>query len=377
MARSITPNQIRRNNRNLIYLYTLKHPGVSQQDISYELRLSRPTVTANLTELEETGMIIPSGQIDTELVGRKATAYSAVADYRVSIAADIHSSVVKLIAVNLKGENIKRVVHSLPYKNSAEYQLFVCSLIKEFISSLSYPPSRILGVGIAMPGLVSPDGTSITYGKILDCTGLTIDLFQRELPYPCRFFHDSDSAATSELWASPQLIDALYLQIGIHVGAAMIKDKKIVIGKHGHNATIEHITIEENGKPCYCGHRGCVDTIISLEALTADTPVETFFERVRLGEKAEKKRFDSYLRDLAKVISRLHLFYDKDFIIGGEIASYLEEQDITKLNALALALSPFHDAVPYIFLSKMPKHNVTIGAALPYIQEFLTQEEII
>ena len=183
-------------------------------------------------------MIIPSGQIDTELVGRKATAYSAVADYRVSIAADIHSSVVKLIAVNLKGENIKRVVHSLPYKNSAEYQLFVCSLIKEFISSLSYPPSRILGVGIAMPGLVSPDGTSITYGKILDCTGLTIDLFKRGLPYPCRFFHDSESAATSELWASPQLIDALYLQIGIHVGAAMIKDKKIVIGKHGHNVTI-------------------------------------------------------------------------------------------------------------------------------------------
>ena len=53
MKKSITPNQIKENNRNLIYQYIYKKEKVSQQDIAYDLHLSRPTVTTNLSSLEE------------------------------------------------------------------------------------------------------------------------------------------------------------------------------------------------------------------------------------------------------------------------------------------------------------------------------------
>ena len=74
MKQSITPNQIKENNRNLIYQYIYRTPQVSQQAISYDLRLSRPTITTNLSSLEEDGLITKNGQIDTEYVGRKAAA---------------------------------------------------------------------------------------------------------------------------------------------------------------------------------------------------------------------------------------------------------------------------------------------------------------
>lgn len=89
MKKSITPNQIKQNNRNLIYHYIYENKSVSQQDISYDLRLSRPTVTTNLTAMEREGLITKSGRIDTEYVGRKASAYSIVADYRISIGVEI------------------------------------------------------------------------------------------------------------------------------------------------------------------------------------------------------------------------------------------------------------------------------------------------
>ena len=57
MKKSITPNQIRENNRNLIYQYIYRKEKVSQQDIAYDLHLSRPTVTTNLSSLEEDGLI--------------------------------------------------------------------------------------------------------------------------------------------------------------------------------------------------------------------------------------------------------------------------------------------------------------------------------
>ena len=89
MKKSITPTQIKQNNRGLIYHFIYKNKNVSQQDISYELHLSRPTVTSNLTVLENDGLIMKNGLIDTELVGRKAAAYSIVPDYRISIGIEI------------------------------------------------------------------------------------------------------------------------------------------------------------------------------------------------------------------------------------------------------------------------------------------------
>lgn len=117
MRKSITPNQIKENNRNLIYQYIYRNPDVSQQDIAYDLRLSRPTVTSNLSALEEDGLITKNGQIDTEYVGRKAVAYAIVPDFRVGIGIEILKNEVKMIAVNLYGEKILRYVYTITFKN--------------------------------------------------------------------------------------------------------------------------------------------------------------------------------------------------------------------------------------------------------------------
>ena len=61
MKQSITPSQIKQNNRSLIYQFIYKNKVVSQQDLSYSLRLSRPTITTNLTSLENDGLIQKSG----------------------------------------------------------------------------------------------------------------------------------------------------------------------------------------------------------------------------------------------------------------------------------------------------------------------------
>ena len=58
MGKSITPKQIKATNKQLIYDYIYKAEKVSQQEIAYTLRLSRPTVASNLSELEADGLIL-------------------------------------------------------------------------------------------------------------------------------------------------------------------------------------------------------------------------------------------------------------------------------------------------------------------------------
>ena len=267
MGKSITPNQIKENNRNLIYQYIYQNRKVSQQDISFDLHLSRPTITTNLTNLEADGLIQKNGLIDSEYVGRKAAAYSIVSDYRIGIGVEILKKEIKMVAVDLYGEMKSRFVFAINYENSEIYYKSVCDKILAFKNSMYLSDAQILGVGFAMQALISPDKSSVIYGKILSCTGLSIRSFSKYLPFPCSFIHDAESAAVSELWVSPELEDAFYLSISKHLGAAMISKGMILTGKHGHSATIEHIEMQPGGALCYCGKYGCMETLCSINAL--------------------------------------------------------------------------------------------------------------
>ena len=372
MKKSITPNQIRENNRNLIYQYIYRKEKVSQQDIAYDLHLSRPTVTTNLSSLEEDGLIIKDGRIDTEYVGRKASAYTIVPDFRVGIGVEILKKEVKMIIVDLYGRKIERSVFEIPYKDEDSYFEQVTSQILSFKDSVGINDEQILGVGFAMQGLVSPDSQTMLYGKILECTGLSINAFTRYLPYPCSFIHDADSAAISELWVSPELKDACYLSLSKHLGASLIVNREIITGKHGHNSTIEHVQMEPKGRLCYCGKHGCMETLCSLDALLNDgETLDSFFTKVRNKTESESKRWQEYLSHLARSINHLHLIYDQDFILGGYLAPYLQEKDLSYIHEEIRRMTPFPENQDFLHISKMPKHNITIGAALPYIQEFL------
>ena len=375
MEKSITPNQIKQNNRSLIYHYIYKNRSVSQQDISYDLHLSRPTVTSNLASMEKEGLITKSGHISTEFVGRKASAYSIIADYRVSIGVEIVKKEVKIIAVDLYGKKIGRTTCDIIYEYKESYFKTVCDKILEFKNASGITDEQLLGIGFAMQGLVSPDAKSMLYGRILDCTGLSIREFTRYLPYPCSFIHDAYCAAFSEIWVSPGLTDAFYVSLSRHLGAAIISRGEILVGKHGHSSTIEHIQIEpEGGALCYCGKYGCLETLCSLNVLLREgETLDSFFEKVRKKEPSFSNRWNIFLKNLARAINLLHLIYDTDFILGGHLAPYLCEEDLSFLHEQIAELTPFTEAQDFLMLSKMPRHNISIGAALTYIRAFLNE----
>lgn len=373
--KTITPKQIKKTNQQLIYNLIYQSQKISQQEIAYKLHLSRPTVTSNLSELEDIGLIYKNGQIDSDLIGRKAAAYSIVPDYRVGIGVEISRRVVKIMAVDLYGIKIDRIVVECRYSNTEEYYWYICSRINEFIDSLHMEKERILGIGISMQGLVSPDHTRMVYGKILDCTGLEIETFSRHLDYPCQFIHDAKSAATCERWFTPEMDNAFYLQLSYHFGAAIIRNGEVINGKHGHSSTVEHIVLDPNGPLCYCGKRGCSETFCSLRSLLQGEEEEDFFEALAAGDPDKQARWQYMLDRLAQLIAMLHLVYDTDFVIGGYLAAYITEKDLQHLYDKIREETPFEEEDDFLSLAKMPKHNITLGAALPFIRKFLNTLE--
>ncbi|MBQ7217380.1 MAG: ROK family transcriptional regulator [Synergistaceae bacterium] len=372
----LTQEHIRDNNRNMIYMYIYRGQKVLQQNIISDLNMSRPTVINHLSAMRQEGLIFRSrSEPSTEAnpPGRTPVTWSVNAKYKIALGVEILKESVKIIAVDLYGHALRWEKLFIEYENTESYYCTITENVKKFITNLKLEKvgSKIFGIGFALQGLVSEDGQTVIYGEILKCTGLKIDVFTKWLDYPCRFVHEPDGAALSELWVSPELKDAIYLSMSEHLGGALIFERRILNGIHRHSATFEHIPACEDGEECYCGKRGCFETVCSKVALLKGEEPDEFFARVRSGDAEAAERWRIFLHYLGKLIAHLHLVADTKYILGGHLAPYFTDEDIAVLYDYGHKFTPFTENDDYILLSKMPSHNITIGAALPYILDFL------
>ncbi|WP_010283751.1 ROK family transcriptional regulator [Bacillus timonensis] len=325
MDQSITFKDIKKNNYSLIYHLLYQKGKLSKQDIANELNLSLPTVTQNLVRLEKENLIEKNGLFESS-VGRRATAYSICSHARISIGVEILKKTVQILAIDLRGETIQQTEFAIRYKNEESYFKEVSQAVREFIAALDVSDDQILGIGFAVQALTSIDGQKITYGKILNSTGLGIDVFTKYLNYPCMFVHDAQCAATTELWMQNEVGDAIYLSIGPHLGGAIILNDKLYMGNEGYSGTVEHMTVNPNGPSCYCGQKGCMETYSSINALLEENEsLDIFFQQVRLHTPSYVERWNAFLNHLAYSINNIHLVLNRDFILGGHLAPYLEK----------------------------------------------------
>lgn len=72
-----------------------------------------------------------------------------------------------IVAVNLYGEAIASETIPLPYNNTEHYYSQLAEEVEHFIQNHHYKQDKIMGISIATQGIISPDGTFVTYGAIM------------------------------------------------------------------------------------------------------------------------------------------------------------------------------------------------------------------
>lgn len=369
---SFSLTDIKKKNMFDVFHYIYHNKSCSKQAISFALNISLPTVTQHLTSLLDKGLIEKCGQLSSS-VGRKATAYSIIPTAKISIGIEILERNVYITSLNLYGKKETKEKFRLNFQPNKEYFEQLKEIVLKFLQKHGYQEEQLLGIGLGIQGLTSPGGDEITYGKILDCTGLSIDLFAQYFSVPCRFIHDAECAANSELWENPEINDAVCLSLGYHLGGAVIINKQLQNGMTGKSGTFEHMTLVPGGISCYCGKRGCAECYCSGSSLliNQEMELEEFFEKKAQGDPACQSRWESYLKYLSMLISNLHLVIESTVILAGHITPYFTTEDFAFIKEEVTNLSTFQDSAEYIIQGRCRNDAVSIGAALPFIREFL------
>ncbi|MEF9942460.1 MAG: ROK family protein [Lachnospiraceae bacterium] len=363
--------EIKQMNRNKIYNYIRKNQPVSKRDIVYGLRLSLPTVTQNLEYLMEQKLIDASHKIKYT-GGRNAIAYTCLENAKIGIGMDITGNHVKAVAVDLLGEVMKVIVKRVKFELTDGYYKKLGEMVRELIVQVDIDDAQVLGVGIAVPGLVSEDGEVVTYGLTLDFTGATREEFAKYIPYPNKLFHDSYTAGYAEIRSEPEMKDAFYISLSNNVGGSIIMNNKIYFGDSNKSGEIGHMIIQPNGVPCYCGQRGCFETYCNARELSNETDgdLEKFFQLLDAREESIVKVWDQYLDYLGIAIHNIRLLFDCTVIIGGYVGSYIDNYMDELLKRID-ALHPFSEAATdYIIPCKYKTEAIAAGAALMYVDAF-------
>lgn len=371
MDHALTTSALRINNTKVILQYIYDKKQVTPSMLHQATSLSRPTIAQILKNIQEEHLVFIKGLADST-GGRKANLYAFHSAVKISIGVEILIDHFELAAIDLYGDTLKYEKLDVPFSNTEEYYDLICHHINLFIDTLNYSAEQILGVGIALQALISADGKQIIYGKILNCTNLSIDTFTQRIPFPCSFNHDAESMANVEMWFHPSLQNAIFLNIRSDVSGAIIIHRSFFQDGAYKSGIFEHMTLIPNGAPCYCGKKGCVNAYCSLKALlNGQEDIQFFFSQLRNGKSSYVKRWHKYLDFLATAIDNLHMTINSNVILGGTLSRYLIKEDIDYLHEAILNKTAFPTPEKYIFISSCANLPACIGAALPFARVYL------
>ncbi|MGF0034288.1 ROK family protein [Bariatricus sp. SGI.154] len=363
---------IKEVNRNRVYQLVYQQEQVSKPAIASALGISLPTASQCVNELIERNLVYEKGYFEST-GGRKAAIITLNRDIKVSVGLEILKELIHLTVIDLYGTVIHEKFIPFRFNNDEAYCIRVGEYIMEFIAECRLCHDTILGVGIAIQGLVDEKTGNVTFGRILNANGFCADRIGRYVPFSCTLRHDTELAASFALWHNPAIKDALYMVLNRNLGGAVIINGEVHRGQILPSGLIAHMTLVPEGELCYCGRRGCVERYCSADSIihAFEQELDDFFDDLRNGEPKHVAFWEQYLKYLSRAIYNYQILMSTEVVIGGVAAKYLTEEDLHKVVDMELEKSNIAERFPRISISEY--NNTAAGAALIYIKEFLGQ----
>lgn len=368
-----TNMEVKKKNRNRVFRYICRNGTVSNPDISYDMKMSLPTVTQITKELIEKGFIEEIGELEST-GGRRAKALSAAVNVKQAVGLDITKNHISFVLTNLTGEILNHVRIFLPYTHEETYYRRVNEELESFLEKSSADRKRILGIGISFPGIIDLDRQLITYSHILGVKMISFDSVSRFFDYPCCFLNDANAGAYAEGIHSDERERFFYLSLSNTVGGAIFDNHGMVQGNHFRCGEVGHMTVIPDGKTCYCGKKGCLDAYCSATILSdaAEGKLEKFFELLERKDQKAAEIWDVYTSYLTVALNNIHMLLDCDIILGGYVGSYAGPYLSDIWNKVS-ERNTFTEDQKFVNSCRYKVGAAALGAALEVIENFVRQ----
>lgn len=359
------------SNQSRVVRYIIDSGGTSKAQIAKDLRLSMPTVLSIIKTLTDNGYVKEDGSYEST-GGRKAKNIVINESLKYAVGVDITSQHIGMVAIDMTGQVLKHKRIRLAFEQSIEYCKQWADKVNSFIEECEIEEDKILGVGVAVAGIVDNDNKMMTRSHALNVTNLSLKNLENAIDYPVYFENDANAALMAERTSDSESL--LYISLSNTVGGSIFLNGNIYRGRENKAGEFGHMILHPGGKKCYCGKIGCSDGYLSALNLRlhADMSLEEFMDLLASGDARCAKIWDNYLDELALLITNLRSMFDSEIIIGGYVGYYIKEY-LMELSQKIIACSTFDQDAGFLRASVKKREASAAGVAEYFIDRFVDE----
>lgn len=306
--------------------------SMTQAQIARTTGLSAATVSNIVRELRDLGMVTVS---PTSSGGRRAQSVSLARGTGLAVGVHVTASHLRAAICDmaydvLAEERIPYDVTQSPERGMRRAEWLVATLIRQ----ARVDRTKIRGIGVAVPGPIDERTGRLGAGTVL-ATWQGVDIaaeLSRRVGMRVQVANDAHAAALGEsIWgAGRDIPDLAYLKLSSSVGAALVINGKVYKGYGGLAGEFGHITVNEQGRICRCGNRGCLETVVGGPYLLELLPVDPGQPRPTLerlvaaaldGDLGSRRVIADAGRAVGAAAAVLcNLLNPQRLVVGGELA---------------------------------------------------------
>ena len=146
----------------------------------------------------------------------------------------------------------------------------VIAQIDAMLEATATPRNRLLGIGVALQGIVNPDTGRHLWSPALSITDIDLAKpIRQTFGVEVVMANDAVAVALAIAAAEPALAQGLSatIMVGHGVGMGVVVDGE---ARWGAGSEIGHVKLAPNGPQCRCGQRGCIEAHLADYALYRD-----------------------------------------------------------------------------------------------------------
>jgi len=191
-------------------------------------------------------------------------------DNKIVAGIDIGGTNIIISFITESGDIINELsIKTASFSEAIDFVKEASSDIKRSCSENNY---KLLGIGIGAPNGNYYSG-SIEFAPNLKWKGVIplVDMFSEYFDIPVRLTNDANAAAIGEMvfGGAQNMKHFIVVTLGTGLGSGIVVDGKVLYGNDGFAGELGHTIVEDNGRQCGCGRKGCLETYVSATGIVS------------------------------------------------------------------------------------------------------------
>ncbi len=266
-------SSLKKNYNRAILLSSLrKYAPVSRTRLKEVTGIRMASITELIKELTEEGFVREVGFNESQR-GRKQILLQLNPSNGYVVGVEFEAGYAFAILVDLDATIITRT--KVRFQTGLTRDAIIdriVQVISEVLTTAAIDRKKVLGIGIADPGLVdSQNGISLFSTTIRDWRDVPLrQILEKKFSLPV-YLDESTRAKTlceKRFGAGRDTDSMMFIEFGEGIGCGLINHGEIYRGFTETAGELGHMRVMEDGPVCNCGSYGCLETVASLPAIS-------------------------------------------------------------------------------------------------------------